>query len=184
MRSISGLRKGSFSLREKARMILRHAQDERWVCALFVHTPTLTQKERGCSADWPIDPAFSRNMKPPALTGRMFTCSESENYFVMNISIKILASWLILGPVFALTLSMASWYVFDLISPGKLHGIDVMISMYPLGLLMSLLTPWGWLMYGGLLLMNSEKLKWGIWCTVIGAVLLGGFWPLWSTDLA
>jgi len=102
----------------------------------------------------------------------------------MKISIKTLTSWLILGPVSALFFSMASWYVFDRISPGKLHGIDVMISMYPLGLLMSLLTPWGWLMYGGLLLMNSQKLKLGIWCTVIGALLLGGFWPLWSTDLA
>lgn len=102
----------------------------------------------------------------------------------MKISMKILCFWLILGPVFALILSMASWYVIEQISPGKLHGIDVMIYMYPLGLLMSLLTPWGWLMYGGLLLMNSQKLKLGIWCTVIGALLLGGFWPLWSTDLA
>ena len=88
----------------------------------------------------------------------------------MNISMKTLAFWLILGPVFALTFSMASWYVIDQISP--------------LGLLMSLMTPWGWLMYGGLLLMNSEKLKLGIWCTLVGAILLGGFWPLWSTDLA
>ncbi len=102
----------------------------------------------------------------------------------MKISIKILTAWFILGPVSALIFSMPSWYVIDQISPGKLHGIDVMITMYPLGLLMSLLTPWGWLMYGGFLLMNSEKLKLGIWCTVIGALLLGGFWPLWSTDLA
>jgi len=102
----------------------------------------------------------------------------------MKISMKTLTAWLFLGPVFALTFSMASWYVIDQISPGKLHGIDVMISMYPLGLLMSLMTPWGWLMYGGFLLMNSEKLKLGIWCTVIGALLLGGFWPVWSTDLA
>ena len=89
-----------------------------------------------------------------------------------------------LGPVFALVLSIASWFVIDNFSPGRLYGIDVMISMYPLGLLMSLLTPWGWLMYGGLLLMYSEKLKLGIWCTVIGAILLGGFWPIWATDLA
>ena len=102
----------------------------------------------------------------------------------MNILMKTLAFWLVLGPVFALIISVASWYVFDQVSPGKLHGIDVMITMYPLGLLMSLLTPWGWLMYGGFFLMNAEKLKWGIGCTVIGAMLLGGFWPLWSTDLA
>lgn len=102
----------------------------------------------------------------------------------MKISMKTIITWLILGPVFALVLSMASWYVIEQISPGKLYGIEVMISMYPLGLLMSLLTPWGWLMYGGLLLMNSQKLKMGIWCTVTGALLLGGFWPLWATDLA
>ena len=97
---------------------------------------------------------------------------------------KISTFWLILGPVTALVFSIASWYVINQMSPGKLHGIDKMISMYPLGLLMSLLTPWGWLMYGGFLLMNSQKLKWGIVCTVIGALLLGGFWPIWSTDLA
>lgn len=102
----------------------------------------------------------------------------------MNISIKTLFFWLILGPVFALIFSILSWNVIDQLSPGKLYGIDVMISMYPLGLVMSLLTPWGWLMYGGLLLMNSQKLKLGISCTVLGAVLLGGFWPIWATDLA
>jgi hypothetical protein len=102
----------------------------------------------------------------------------------MKISMKTLSFWLILGPVFALLISIASWFVINRLSPGMLYGIDVMISMYPLGLLMSLLTPWGWLMYGGLLLMNSQKLKQGIWCTVIGAILLGGFWPIWATDLA
>ena len=102
----------------------------------------------------------------------------------MKLTIKTLTFWLMLGPVLALLLSFVSWYVINQFSPGKLHGIEVMISMYPLGLLMSLLTPWGWLMYGGLLLMGSEKLKWGIWCTLIGALLLGGFWPLWATDLA
>lgn len=102
----------------------------------------------------------------------------------MNIPIKTLSIWLLLGPVFALIISIASWYVINQITPGKLYGIDLMISMYPLGLLMSLLTPWGWLMYGGLLLLISQKLKWGIWCTLIGAFLLGGFWPIWATDLA
>lgn len=102
----------------------------------------------------------------------------------MKISMKTLSSWLILGPVSALIFSMASWYVIEQVSPGKLDGIGVLISMYPLGLLMSLLTPWGWLMYGGLLLMNSKKLKLGIGCTVFGALLLGGFWPIWATDLA
>ena len=84
----------------------------------------------------------------------------------------------------ALVFSMASWYVIDQMSPGKLHGIGNMISMYPLGMLMSLLTPWGWLMYGRFLLMNSQKLKWGISHTVIGALLLGGFWSIWATDLS
>jgi hypothetical protein len=31
-------------------------------------TPTLSQRERGQSAEWPIDPAFSRNPKPPAFS--------------------------------------------------------------------------------------------------------------------
>lgn len=89
-----------------------------------------------------------------------------------------------LGPVSALLLSFASWYVINRFMPGRLYGIDVMVSMYPLGLLMSLLTPWGWLMYGGLLMMISQKVKLGIVCTLIGALLLGGFWPIWATDLA
>ncbi len=101
-----------------------------------------------------------------------------------NISMKTLTYWLMMGPVFALMLSIPSWYVIDQLSPGKLSSIDVMFYTYPLGLLMSLLTPWGWLMYGGFLLMNSGKLKAGILCTVIGALLLGVFWPIWSTDLA
>jgi hypothetical protein len=29
------------------------------------------------SAEWPIDPAFSRNPKPPALAGGVFICSVS-----------------------------------------------------------------------------------------------------------
>lgn len=102
----------------------------------------------------------------------------------MKISIKTLSVWLMLGPVFALVFSVACWHVINQFSPDRLHGIDVMIATYPLGLLMSLLTPWGWLMYGGLLLMNSQKLKLGICCTVTGALLLGGFWPIWATDLA
>ncbi len=102
----------------------------------------------------------------------------------MKVSIKTLSIWLLLGPVFALLFSFASWYVINQLMPGKLNRIDVLVSMYPLGLLMSLLTPWGWLMYGGLLLMHAHKLKLGISCTVLGAMLLGGFWPIWATDLA
>lgn len=89
-----------------------------------------------------------------------------------------------MGPVSALMISIPSWYVIDQLSPGKLAGIEVLFTMYPLGLLMSLLTPWGWLMYGGLLLMNNGKPKAGLACTVLGALLLGGFWPIWSTDMA
>jgi len=101
----------------------------------------------------------------------------------MNISIKTSIFWLFLGPVFALLLSIASWYVIDHVSPGKLSSIDLLFTNYPLGLLMSLMTPWGWLMYGGFLLMNSRKLKMGIICTLIGTLLLGGFWPIWATAL-
>lgn len=102
----------------------------------------------------------------------------------MNISIKTLIYWLFLGPIFALLLSIPSWLVMEQITPGKLNSIDVLFTMYPTGLLMSLLTPWGWLMYGGLILMSSQKLKIGIVCTLIGALLLGGFWPIWATYLA
>jgi len=92
--------------------------------------------------------------------------------------------WLILGPVLALIFSTASWHVIEQLSPGKLYSIEVIVRMFPQGLLMSLMTPWGWLMYGGFLLMNSQKLKLGISCTVTGALLLGGFWPIWATDMA
>ena len=102
----------------------------------------------------------------------------------MSISIKTLIYWLFLGPFLALSLSIPSWHVIEYIAPGKLSSTDVLFTMYPIGLLMSLLTPWGWLMYGGLLLMNSHRRKIGIICTLIGALLLGGFWPIWATFLA
>ncbi len=102
---------------------------------------------------------------------------------LMKRSMKVSLSWLLLGPIAALLISLVSWFVFDYFSPGKLSPISDMISAYPFGLLMSLLTPWGWLMYGGFLLMNADKLKAGIWCSVGGAVLLGGFWPVWATFL-
>lgn len=92
--------------------------------------------------------------------------------------------WLLLGPVLALGLSFASWLLIDHYTPGKLQQMSTLVSVYPLGLAMSLLTPWGWLMYGGLVLINTRKLRSGIICTLIGALILGAFWPIWSTDLA
>jgi hypothetical protein len=103
---------------------------------------------------------------------------------MVNNKIKMALLWLILGPVLALILSTASWYVIEQLSPGKLYSLEVVVHMFPKGLLLSLMTPWGWLMYGGLLLMYSQKLKIGISCTVVGALLLGGFWPIWATDMA
>ncbi len=97
---------------------------------------------------------------------------------------KIFSSWLILGPVLAFILSIPSWYVIDQLVPAKLIGLEAMIYSYPKGLLMSLLTPWGWSMGGGLLLMNSQKFKAGIALAIAGAVLLGGFWPIWATAIA
>lgn len=91
------------------------------------------------------------------------------------------AQWLLLGPALALAISVGSWFVFEFFSPGKLSGIEAMIRAYPRGLLMSLLTPWGWLMYGGALMMFSGRSRNGMICTVIGAVILGAFWPVWST---
>lgn len=101
----------------------------------------------------------------------------------MKLSIKVSLYWLVLGPVAALLISLISWSVFEYFTPGKLSTIQDMLAAYPLGLLMSLLTPWGWLMYGGFLLMSAGKSKIGIWCSIGGAFLLGGFWPVWATFL-
>jgi len=101
----------------------------------------------------------------------------------MKLPMKIIIHWLLMGPVAALLISLLSWSVFEYFTPGKLSPIPEMLAAYPLGLLLSLLTPWGWLMYGGFLLMNADKLKAGIWCSVSGAILLGGFWPVWATFL-
>lgn len=102
----------------------------------------------------------------------------------MNTSkIKIISLWLIIGPVLALALSPVSWYIINYLSPDKLGDMEILFSYYILGLLMSVMTPWGWLMIGGFLLMNSQKLKIGILCTLAGALLLGGFWPIWATAL-
>ncbi|MCB1850545.1 MAG: hypothetical protein KDI83_07135 [Gammaproteobacteria bacterium] len=101
----------------------------------------------------------------------------------MKLPLKIGIQWLLLGPLSALLISQVSWFVYDHLSPGKLSSLAEMISVYPLGLLLSLLTPWGWLMYGGLLLLSSGKRLSGFWCTVAGALLLGGFWPVWATFL-
>jgi len=89
--------------------------------------------------------------------------------------------WLLLGPVLALVISCGSWFVFEFFSPGKLVDIGRMFYAFPQGLLMSLLTPWGWLMYGGVIMMHSGKARWGLICTIIGSVILGLFWPVWST---
>ena len=103
----------------------------------------------------------------------------------MNIpKIKIIILWLILGPALALLLSTASWSIINQLSPGKLSDLSTLFTLYHKGLLLSLLTPWGWLMYGGLLLMNSNKLKVGISCTLGGAALFGIFWPIWAADIS
>ena len=101
----------------------------------------------------------------------------------MKISITKSFYWLLLGPVAALPLSLLSRAVLEAVSPGKVAGIPDMLAAYPLGLLISLLTPWGWLMYGGLFLMHSERPGRGAWCTVGGGLLLGLFWPIWATFL-
>ena len=101
----------------------------------------------------------------------------------MKLSLKVSLSWLLLGPVTALLISLVSWYLYEYLTPGKLSRIPEMIAAYPFGLLMSLLTPWGWLMYGGLLLLSAGRSRMGFWCTSGGALLLGGFWPVWATFL-
>ncbi|MCP4041344.1 MAG: hypothetical protein GY731_05210 [Gammaproteobacteria bacterium] len=101
----------------------------------------------------------------------------------MTFSIKISLYWLLLGPVLALLIAIASWFGFDHLSPGKLSGFPEMVATYPLALLLSLLTPWGWLMYGGFLFMSSGKYKVGVRCSVAGGVILGIFLPVWATFL-
>ena len=101
----------------------------------------------------------------------------------MKLSVRTNLIWLMSGPVFALAISFPSWFIIDYLTPGKLHDISTLLIAYPLGLFMSLLTPWGWLMYGGLLSMNTSKSRLGIYCTLGGALMLGLFWPIWSTGI-
>lgn len=105
------------------------------------------------------------------------------NNAVMNIKVKTISIWLFIGPLLALFISFLSWFLINYLSPDKLQSFSGLLSNYPLGLLMSFLTPWGWLMYGGLLLMLGKSAKAGLYCTLCGAVTLGGFWPIWSTQL-
>ena len=102
----------------------------------------------------------------------------------MTVTLKRNFIWLMSGPTLALAISFASWFALEQLSPGKLSEPFTLISVYPLGLVMSLLTPWGWMMYGGLVFMNTSKFKLGLYLTLAGAVILGAFWPIWSTDLA
>jgi len=101
----------------------------------------------------------------------------------MKTSITKSFFWLLLGPAAAFLISLVSRAALEYVSPDKVAGIREMLAAYPLGLLVSLLTPWGWLMYGGLLLMHSQNPVRGVWCTIAGSLLLGLFWPIWATFL-
>lgn len=101
----------------------------------------------------------------------------------MQIKTRTIVLWLLLGPVLALLVALPSWYALRHFSPDKITGLAEMIGTYPMGLLMSALAPWGWLMYGGLFMMLSQRHRLGVICTAIGAILLGVFWPIWSTFL-
>ena len=102
---------------------------------------------------------------------------------MIKLSPGISLSWLALGPVLGLAISYPSRLILERLAPGNLAATADMISAYPLGLLLSLLTPWGWLMYGGLILMHGDKRKAGVLCTLAGSILLGLFWPIWATFL-
>ena len=101
----------------------------------------------------------------------------------MKFTTRTIVLWLLLGPVLAFLVALPSWHVLHYFSLDKLTGLTEMIDAYPMGLLMSVLTPWGWLMYGGLFMMISKRQRLGLICTAIGATLLGVFWPVWSTFL-
>ena len=49
--------------------------------------PSLSRRERGAMAEWPINPAFSRNSKPPALAGGVFTWRKFKE------SLQSLVAW-------------------------------------------------------------------------------------------
>ena len=116
-------------------------------------------------------------------------CSRAPVFLTRRIrrpvraAFKVSLLWLLLGPVSALTISLGSWFVFEYFSPGRLSSIPDMLAAFPFGLLLSLLTPWGWLMYGGFLLMTAGNSRAGTRCTGGGAFLLGCFWPVWATFL-
>lgn len=101
----------------------------------------------------------------------------------MKLSPTISLYWLALGPLLGLAISFPSRLILERLAPGKLAGAADMIAAYPLGLLLSLLTPWGWLIYGGLILMHGDKHKAGVLCTLGGSIFLGLFWPIWATFL-
>lgn len=101
----------------------------------------------------------------------------------MKLLSKTTLYWLLIGPILALAISYPGGMVYEYFTPGKVSAFGEIIRMYPLALFLSLLTPWGWLMYGGLLLMLSNKLQTGVICTLLGAISLGGFWPVWGTFL-
>ncbi len=101
----------------------------------------------------------------------------------MNVRVKISLQWLLLAPMAALIISFASHFCLEYFSPGKLTGYRELLTYYPLGLFMSLLAPWGWLMYGGLILMMAGRQRSGFWCSVGGGVILGLFWPIWASFL-
>ncbi len=100
----------------------------------------------------------------------------------MKAQVKISLQWMLLAPVAALIISFASHFCFEYFSPGKLASPRELITNYPLGLFMSLLTPWGWLMYGGLILMLTDRRRPGFWCSLGGGVILGLFWPIWASS--
>lgn len=101
----------------------------------------------------------------------------------MKAQVKISIQWMLLAPLAALVISFASHYCLEYFSPGKLSAQRDLLISYPLALVLSLLTPWGWLMYGGLMLMLTGKRRSGIWCSLGGGLILGLFWPIWASYL-
>ena len=90
---------------------------------------------------------------------------------------------MLLAPVAALIISFASHYCLEYLSPGKLTSYRELLTIYPLALVLSFLTPWGFLMYGGLILMLTGRPRPGFWCSIGGGVILGLFWPIWAVYL-
>ena len=83
---------------------------------------------------------------------------------IVNPKVRVGLQWVLMAPVADLVISFGGRYCIEFFSTGTLTGYRELLTTFPLGLLLSLLTPWGWLMYGGLIMMINGRRRPGAWC--------------------